>query len=73
MMQLQFDEGKGIRVKIYPRIYMVPMILQELTIYMDDSPYHAEGYSRLVANHAKRDYSCDRSKCSTMPSVTIVT
>ena len=36
------------------------------------NPYHAKGYSRLVANHAKRDYSRDRSKCSTTPSATIV-
>ena len=36
------------------------------------NPYHAEGYSRLVPNYAKRDYSRDRSKCSTMPSATIV-
>ena len=36
------------------------------------NPYHAEGYSQLVPNYAKHDYSCNRSKCSTMPSVTIV-
>ena len=37
------------------------------------NPYHAEGYSRLVPNYAKCDYSRDWSKCSTMPSMTIVT
>ena len=36
------------------------------------NPYHAKGYSRLVPNHTKRDYSRDWSKCSTMPSATIV-
>ena len=35
-------------------------------------PYHAEGYSRLVSTSAKHDYSRDWSKCSTMPSATIV-
>ena len=36
------------------------------------NPYHAEGYSRLGSTSAKRDYSHDRSKCSTTPSGTIV-
>ena len=36
------------------------------------NPYHAEGYLWLVPNHSKCDYSHDWSKCSTMPSVTIV-
>ena len=37
------------------------------------NPYHAEGYSWLVSNYATHYYSHDQSKCSTMPSVTIVT
>ena len=36
------------------------------------NPYHAEGYSWLVPNYAKCDYNRDWSKCSTMPSATIV-
>ena len=36
------------------------------------NPYQAEGYSRLVSTSAKCDYSRDRSKCSSMPSTTIV-
>ena len=36
------------------------------------SPYHAKGYSWLVSNYATCDYSRDQSKCSTMPSTTIV-
>ena len=36
------------------------------------NPYHAKGYSQLVPNYATQDYSCDQSKCSTMPSATIV-
>ena len=36
------------------------------------NPYHAKGYSWLVSTSAKHDYSCDHSKCSTMPSGTIV-
>ena len=36
------------------------------------NPYHAKGYLRLVPNYAKCNYSHDQSKCSTMPSVTIV-
>ena len=35
------------------------------------NPYHTKGYSQLVANHAKHNYSHDQSKCSTMPSATI--
>ena len=37
------------------------------------NPYHAEGYSQLVSNYATHDYSRDQSKCSIMPSATIVT
>ena len=41
--------------------------------YTELNPYHAEGYSWLVSNYATCDYSIDQSKCSTMPSTTIVT
>ena len=37
------------------------------------NPYHAEGYSQLASNYATRDYGCNQSTCSTMPSTTIVT
>ena len=36
------------------------------------NPYHAEGYSWLVSNYATCNYSHNQSKCSTMPSMTIV-
>ena len=36
------------------------------------NPYHTEGYSQLVSTSAKCDYSHDHSKCSSMPSGTIV-
>ena len=36
------------------------------------NPYHAKGYSWLVSNYATCDYSRNQSKCSTMPSMTIV-
>ena len=39
----------------------------------DINPYHAKGYLQLVPNYAKCDYSHDWSKCSTTPSMTIVT
>ena len=38
----------------------------------DVNPYHAKGYSWLVANHTKCNYSRNQNKCSTMPSMTIV-
>ena len=42
------------------------------TINKPINPYHTEEYSWLVPNYAKCDYSHDWSKCSTMPSATIV-
>ena len=36
------------------------------------NPYHTEGYSWLVSTSTKHDYSCDHSKCSSMPSGTKV-
>ena len=53
-------------------------LLNERIKYLQDiifnfNPYHAEGYSQLVSNYATHDYSHNQSKCSTMPSATIVT
>ena len=36
------------------------------------NPYHAKGYLQLVTTSTKHDYSCNCSKCSSMPSRTIV-
>ena len=49
----------------------IKKFLEVLSAY-SFNPYHTEGYLQLVANHAKCNYSYDQSKCSTMPSATIV-
>ena len=36
------------------------------------NPYHAKGYTWLVSTSTKCNYSHDQSKCSSMPSGTIV-
>ena len=51
---------------------------QGLTVFLDQelkwqfNPYHTKGYSQLVSTSTKHDYSCNCSKCSSMPSRTIV-
>ena len=39
---------------------------------LNNNPYHTKGYLWLVSTSTKHDYSRDHSKCSSMPSGTIV-
>ena len=59
----------------YTVVYGV--IIWYITDHLDPTnyllnPYHAEGYLQLVSTSAKHEYSHNHSKCSSMPSGTIV-
>ena len=63
--------GKAYKIQLDPKMPPKQTPCRPVPIHLN--PYHAERYLQLVSNYAKCDYSRDQSKCSTMPSVTIVT
>ena len=84
MQLVTFGINKDINLVVQFLIFIQPYTQKPLIMYQLETvpvpildknvnPYHTKGYSWLMPNYAKCDYSCNRSKCSTMPSATIVT